>query len=369
MPPLSGLSSFLETKKIILNNYYILYNNRSLLLFDLNGEILYIFNIAPFPDFCYDLEISFSSFLESIYIMDVKIVNENNIIIVFKKRIYLLEIKGKKFKKNIISKENEKISNNNIILIKKNKLLVISQTDNIKIFDIINKRTIQNIYNKSSFLFNFNNTIFINCNDNSLSYYQNIIGTNMYQLTSNMQLNGEKEIIKLDKKTIMVLLDHKKIYLIDIKTMKLNEFHQLSETNNKFIYIYKDKNNFYIYVNNIIYYYTYIKSKFYLRQSINEVYIYTNYFFNRYMGLIERKNDIAQNLFSIQILKDEINKMIVNEIENYELKEMKKNIKIKIFEKNKAKIKNKIIQDKRMMKIKRINNNIKKPKSFKKKFR
>ena len=188
----------------------------------------------------------------------------------------------------------------------------------------------------------------------------------MYQLTSNIQLNGEKEIIKLDKKTIMVLLDHKKIYLIDIKTMKLNEFHQLSETNNKFIYIYKDKNNFYIYVNNIIYYYTYIKSKFYLRQSINEVYIYTNYFFNRYMGLIERKNDIAQNLFSIQILKDEINKMIVNEIENYELKEMKKNIKIKIFEKNKAKIKNKIIQDKRMMKIKRINNNIKKPKSLKK---
>ena len=207
-----------------------------------------------------------------------------------------------------------------------------------------------------------------------------------------MQLNGRKEIIKLNEKTIMVLLDYKKIYLINIKTMKINEFYWPFKANNKIVYIYNDKNNLYIYENNILYYYIYIKNEFNLIKlfKINEN-NKINYFLKIYIEkkIMEYNWMIGihliidtKNLY-VQRLKEIINKQIIHEFLNYKLKEIEKKyknkfIKIgffldvkknKVFEQNKGKIKNKIIKDKSIMKRERVNYNIKKPKNFKKKFR
>ena len=108
-------------KKIILKNYCVACDNKKLELFDLKGNLLDIFFsynfITPHYEFNkFQIYSNFENYFR-LNIIDIKIINDYNIIVVFLKKIYLLEIKNKKFE-IIIRVENEKIINN-VIYIKK----------------------------------------------------------------------------------------------------------------------------------------------------------------------------------------------------------------------------------------------------------
>ena len=268
----------------ILKNYFITYEHSTIKLFDLKGNQL---DIIQYSD---DTTRNINEIIIPI---------DNYLIIVFQKDIFIIKIKNNKFEtlNYIIGKTDI----NNILYIKNNNLIVKSHNDNIEILDISNiyEKTIQVLNKESTFLFNFNKKIFVNCNYKSISFYQNIIGTKLYQLTSSIQLYGKKQIFKLNKKTLMVLLNDKNIYAIKIKKMKISEIKLPFKTNSKIDFIYNNDKNFYLFVDNVLYYVVCAKNEFQLINSfkINKLKA-INYIINKYMKINKLKFNCTENLSS-----------------------------------------------------------------------
>ena len=113
----------------------------------------------------------------------------------------------------------------NILNIKNTNLFVVSFKNKMKIYDIknANEKLIQTIINKTYSFLTFNQNIFISYNLNYISLYYNIKGSKIYQLSSKLKLVGSKNITKLNKKILLVLLDNKKLYKIDIINMNIEQ--------------------------------------------------------------------------------------------------------------------------------------------------
>ena len=216
----------------ILQNYIITYEEKKIKLFDSKANILDAYKFGY-------------------YIKDIIIINENHFISVFKFDFYFIKINNGHFEiKNIIDKGLIKI--NDILFIKKEHLLVVSFDYKIEIYEMNNLigEPIQKIYNKSNNLFNFNKNIFINYNYEFISFFEKIIGTQLYQLASNIKLEGEKQLIKINEKILLVLLDNKKLYKINRIKMKVEEINIPFENYYKIYFLYNNKENIYLHVRN-----------------------------------------------------------------------------------------------------------------------
>ena len=216
----------------IIQNYIITYEEKQIKLFDSKANILDAY------EFDY-------------YIKDIIIINENHFISVFKYGFYVIKINNGYFEiKNIIDKGLKKI--NDILFIKNEHLLVVSFDYKIEIYEVNNLigEPIQKIYNKSNNLFNFTKNIYINYNYDFISFFEKIIGTQLYQLASNIKLEGEKQLIKINEKILLVLLENKKLYKINRIKMKVEEINIPFENDYKIYFLYNNKENIYLHVRN-----------------------------------------------------------------------------------------------------------------------
>ena len=226
----------------------------------------------------------------------------------------------------------EKIDN--ILNIKNTNLFVVSFKNKMKIYDIknANEKLIQTIINKTYCFLTFNQNIFISYNLNYISLYYNIKGSKIYQLSSKLKLVGSKSITKLNKKILLVLLDNKKLYKIDIINMNIEQIDLpfitekeeeeelefklpkiVFDFQKKNSFIYNNKGNIYIYIEDILYYIKYINNKFEFIESFNFSPLKAvNYLSNKYIKL----SNIIINCINILLDFDEYNGYINNYI-NY----------------------------------------------------
>ena len=284
----------------ILKNYFITFDEHLIILYDLKGNILD--NIR---------------FINK-YIINIEAINDNSILVVFSYIILILKINNKEFHNMIKMPSNFKIKN--IIYIKNEKLLVVNFQNEIKIFDINNSNgePIQVIDNSSPSCLNFNKKIFINYNYGSISIYQKIKGTKIYQLSSKLQLFGKKSFTKLNEKILLVLLEHQNIYAINMRNNKIEQIFFQNIINNKrtiineqksfsltnkagFIdFIYSNKNNIYICEIYNFKYIKYINNEYKYIESfqLNEL-DSINYILKKYVKLNNLIFKCNENLYSI----------------------------------------------------------------------
>ena len=159
---------------------------------------------------------------------------------------------------------------NNTIYLKNNRLLVVSYSDKIILYDIenIKGRPIQIIYTNSYFLYNFNKNIFISYTFRNMQLYEIINGQKYYQLLNVYKFQDIEQLIKLNNNLLLVLKNNN-LYTININTMKTNKIYLLyCQDKIEIKYICNDKNYLYLYINNIIYYIQYFHNQFQLIKSI-----------------------------------------------------------------------------------------------------
>ena len=268
----------------ILKNNIITFDDNLIELFDLNGNLL---------DFV---------IFKNRKIVNIEIINDNYIIVATFISILIMKISF-----NLLEfDEVLKIPINNIFLIKKKNLLLIDSINEIIIFDIINmdEKPIQIIYNNK---FNYsclilNQNIFISYNFENISLYQNIKGTKIYQLSSKLKLIGDKHLTKLNGKLLLILLNNKKLYILNIRNMEIKQIYlpflivNIKDIEYKsfimfdYIYvnsfIYKNRDNIYIYIKGILYYIKYINNEFQFIKSFEFDQLKAiNYLSNKYNKL------------------------------------------------------------------------------------
>ena len=336
-------------------------------------------------------------------IVNIEIVNDNYMIAATSFSILIMKINFELLEFHEVFKYS---TIKNIFFIKNKNLLLINSIDNIAIFDInnLNEKPIQVIYKVSFCNLILYRNIFISYNYEYISLYQNIKGTKIYQLSSKLKLIGKKYITKLNGKILLIFLNNEILYSMNIKNLEITQMNLLFKIKNKrnmenesFIlsysklmekygkedcFIYNNKNNIYIYAENILYYIKYIDNEFQFIKSfeINELDV-INYMSNKYIKLNNLKINCISNLnfkpkvffnlymdsyfYKYDILyyrpSNMINKVLS---EDYCIKkELIRNDKKVIY--IKKKIKNKFIKKKKANSKKIINH----PKSFKKNYR
>ena len=235
---------------IILEKYIITINKNLITLYDLNGTIFDTFNFVIIEKFDNLFKIDNYCFIvtDNNWLHKINIIND-------KLSIY----KNIKFKEKIID-----------CLILNNKLIVLSFLSNVKIFDIYSSfikvtKPIQTINNtKQSKLFKWDEDLFMIHNSSSISLYKKILGTKPYHLISIIRISkidkfSYYSLLKLDNKTLFIS-NHNNTYLIDIKKLKINQNISLFNELNNIKFIYKFENDVYIYSNNNIFMFNYIKN-------------------------------------------------------------------------------------------------------------
>ncbi len=270
MAEIKIIAELFEPNIILLKNHIITFNNNLINLYNLNGLILD--------------KIEISQRIANLYKM-----NDNN---------YFIVISGiNLFKIYIIC---DKLLVYNIIKLKelfidclalKNEIFILSSSENIKIFNMNSsyKEPIQIINNcKYPHLFNWNDDLFITYNSSFISLYKRICGTKSFQLMSIIKIIQKDDfyiykllkLLKLDNKTLM-MLNNKNIYLIDIKKMKINHEIYFFNRFNYTKFIYKIKNNIYIFCKYKLFMFQYFKNRMILIKIIkeNELVIF-NYLLN-----------------------------------------------------------------------------------------
>ena len=288
----------------ILKNNIITFDDKLIELFDLNGNLL-------------DLVI-----FKNRNIVNIEIINDNYIIVATPLSILIMKISF-----NLLEfDEVLKIPINNIFLIKKKNLLLIDSINEIIIFDIINlnEKPIQiiyhNNYNKSCLILNQN--IFISYNNENISLYQNIKGTKIYQLSSKLKLIGNKCLTKLNGKLLLILLNNKKLYILNIRNMEIKQiylpflivnikdieyksFISSSDYINVNSFIYKNRDNIYIYIKGILYYINYINNEFQFIKSFEFDQLKAiNYLSNKYNKLNNIEINCLYNFDFKEIIHD-----------------------------------------------------------------
>ena len=363
----------------ILKNYIITFEDKIIELYDLKGNLLD--NVI----------------FRNRNIVNIEIINDNYMIVATSSSILIMKINFEflEFHEVLIIPFYSYIKN--IFLIKNKKLLVICFETKMAIFDInnLNEKAIQVIYNASFLNFNFNQNIFISSNYEYISLYQNIKGTQRYQLSSKLKIEGKKYLTKLNGQMLMILLNNELLYTMNIRNMKITQIKlpfqinygtKYKELIYKFIekykiesFLYNNKNNIYIYAKDRLYYIKYINNEFQFIKSfefdeLNAI----NYISNKYIKLNYLKinciSNFKETVFSFvilissnyyeRILYDRPNKMIkmINIKKPFFKKEFTHK---KIFVDIKKKNKNKFIKKKNLNTKKIVNN----PKSFKKNYR
>ena len=302
MKKLDITTNYFRTNLRILKNFIITFDNNSIKLFDLSGNLLD--------------NVKFTNR----NIRNIEIINDNYIIVATSISILIMIINFELLE--FIEVLILKTSINNIFLIKKKNLLLIDSINEIKIFDIINlnEKPIQIIYlnncNNSCLIFNQN--IFISYNYENISLYQNIKGTKIYQLSSKLKLIGNKCLTKLNGKILLILLNNKKLYTLNIRNMEIRQINLPFLINKKNIkyksfihmyfelfiddnyFIYKNKDNIYIYIKNILYYIKYNNNEF------------------QFVGLVEIS--VFQAIYYISYKYMKLNNIEINYIFNFDSK-------------------------------------------------
>lgn len=245
-----------------------------------------------------------------------------------------------------------------------------------------------------------NKNNFICYNYENISLYKNIKGAKIYQLSSKINLIGNKSLTKLNEKILLVLLNHEQLYTINLRNMKIEEIKlpfiihydkvmingQLfyESKSEPYSFIYNNKDNIYIYSDDILYHIKYNNNEFNLVESFkfNKLQV-VNYISNNYIKLnnivINCTNNLDfyyNNFFSIKYDIDEFYNDIIYFRPQIELNTGKElNIKYLLESNNKETIYIKIFGEikKKNKSIRRYKLNSKKiinyAKSFKKKYR
>ena len=385
MKVLNLTANYFKPNLRILKNYVITFWENLIALYDLEGKLLD------------------SIIFKNRIIVNIEIVNDNYMIAATSFSILIMKINFELLEFHEVFKYS---TIKNIFFIKNKNLLLINSIDNIAIFDInnLNEKPIQVIYKDSFCNLIFYRNIFISYNYEYISLYQNIKGTKIYQLSSKLKLIGKKYITKLNRKILLIFLNNEILYSMNIKNLEITQMNLLFKIKNKrnmeneiFIlsysklmekygkedgFIYNNKNNIYIYAENILYYIKYIDNKFQFIKSfeINELGV-INYMSNKYIKLNNLKINCISNFnFNLKRIfnlymnsyfykydiiyyrpSNMINKVLS---EDYCIKkELIRNDKKVIY--IKKKIKNKFIKKKKANSKKIINH----PKSFKKNYR
>ena len=191
-----------------LKKYIIVFERNEIKLYDYYGNLLD--NIR----------------FENRIITNLEILNDNFIIIAFHFSILIMKINFEFFAFYDIIKMPINDIIYNFMIIKNKNLLVISFRDKIIIYEITNsnKKQIQIIYNnRCNTCLNINQNNFICYDYENISLYQNIKGTKIYQLSSKINLIGNKSLTKLNGKILLALLNHEQLYTINLRNMKIEE--------------------------------------------------------------------------------------------------------------------------------------------------
>ena len=367
----------------ILKNYIITFDDNLIELFDLNGNLLD--------------NVKFTNR----NIVNIEIINDNYIIVATSISILIMKINFDLlvFIEVLILKEPFK----NICLIKKKNLLIIDSIYKIKIFDIINldEKPIQTIYIgfNNSFLI-LNQNIFIIYNYENISFYQNIKGTKIYQLSSKLKLIRNKCLTKLNGKILLILLHNEILFTLNLRNMEIKQkiflfqiingyfveyesfFHlYFSKFSGDYNIFYKNKNNIYLYNKNNLIYIKYINNEFQFIKTFEfDELKAIDYISNKYIKL---KNIEINCIFNFI----PYNKFYDIKLSDYEngilyyrpIIETKKALNVKkFFFKKESKNKNILINNKKAKKYKdifikkkniKVNKIVNYSKSFKKKYR
>ena len=233
----------------ILENYIIIFENDRLHLFNFSGDEL-------------------DKIMLFLYINDICIVNNIFFIALSSNKIYGIKINNEQMESEILFESQDKIKNT--IYLKNNRLLVVSCSAKVILFDIENINSLPNqiIYTNSNNLYNFNRNIFISYTDKNMQLYEIRKGEKYYQLLNVYKFKKIEQLIKLNNNLLLVLKNNN-LYTININSMKTNKIYLLlCHDKYKIKFICNDKHYLYLYINNFIYSIQYFQNQFQLIKSI-----------------------------------------------------------------------------------------------------
>ena len=286
----------------IIKNHIVTFNGLFIYLYSIEGNLLD------------SIKINYEK-----AIIDICIINNCYLIGFTVNDLFKINIKDEhlEIKDNILGKKKKNLNDNdyifdkdilNVLYSEKNELLIISYYHHIEIKDInfLNQKPIQIIYKDNSFLLNMNKDLFIAFDEDSISLYQKITGKKYYQLLSKkvipIKLNKNYiRLLKLDNKTLMVSNNENILFLINIKTMKIIEEIYFMAYAGEIDFINKIENNIYIYKNNILLEFNYIKGQMTLINSKEQNNLFSlNYVNNLF---IEKKYPKLYNKIKINCIE------------------------------------------------------------------